>query len=343
MPALDAAFEKVRWAIEHLNEFERRKKEFVDSHAYRVRHEFDGEEREDLVVSSEGFRAIQESVLPQYYRRIGNDKVIVSVLKTEYVRCSLDIVRPLPQVEWAVMIGNIVHSLRSALDVLVWELSVQHQASLTDGLPPPVEPLSLNTPWRNTHFPIVTDGTKWKDEFRNGCSLIDQTLFTEFLPLQPWYTGQNSGRPPEGEWLAILQELWNRDKHRGVTFIGADAQLHGVTLWDREGGSELQMVRARQIELTPFGPVEHGTPLGRFALDSSVSLFGGLKVGMYSHLTFNVMFAEGSPAEGHSVSYVIETLAELVTSILEHFLPQYVQGERASRSSKAYGSDLGSS
>lgn len=319
---LESAFEKVRWANSHLVEFEAKKRAFVDSRAYRVKSEYaNREEREWIDVPPEGFRDLRGIIKPEY-RRNGPRGPQISILKTEYVRLSLDVIRPMPNIAWAVMIGNIVHNLRSALDILVWELSVKHQTALP--APLPVEPLALSSPWRQVQFPIITDDTKWNGESRKRLKLIDPALLTEFKELQPWYTGQNNGRPPEGEWLAILQELWNRDKHRGVSFIAANAVLRDLTLLNTRDMSPLTSFTAREIERVPFGPVEHDTPLGLWALDANTTVFGNVKVGVYSNIAFNVMLAKGSPAEGRSVSDAMEALIDTVTTILRQFSPQLI-------------------
>lgn len=85
------------------------------------------------------------------------------------------------------MVGNIVHNLRSALDILVFELAVRHQASMPGGLPAPIEPLRTDSPWRRTQFPIYTDEGKWNSGWRGSLGLIDPALVAEFRDLQPWY------------------------------------------------------------------------------------------------------------------------------------------------------------
>lgn len=57
MGALDAAYEKVSWAIDHLQEFEVAKREFVDSRAYRVVTKQAREpDLEWIDIPAEGFR-----------------------------------------------------------------------------------------------------------------------------------------------------------------------------------------------------------------------------------------------------------------------------------------------
>lgn len=328
MAPLDSAFEKVRWANQHFREFNAIRDRFIDGEPYKVQTELGSERREWIKMSAEGFRAIRDGIPAEYVRQSSEDAVEVSLLIDEDVRCFANVVSPIPHVEWAVMLGNILHNLRSALDVLVWELSVKHQADRqAQGLPAqpaPVEPLALGSKWRQVQFPIVTIETDWPGECKRRLKLIDQSLVADFLALQPWYTGKNSGRSPEDEWLAVLQELWNRDKHRGVSFIGANAVLRNIGLFDTQRLRPLDSFVVTPLENAPFGPIEHGTPLGRYRFHSNMAWFGDLVVAVQAHITFNVMFANGSPAEGSSVTDVIESLSDLVTTILRKFLPQLI-------------------
>src|SRR3989442_15649809 len=41
----------------------------------------------------------------------------------------------LPLVQWAVVVGDITHNLRSALDNLIWQLATDHQGNPPDPLP----------------------------------------------------------------------------------------------------------------------------------------------------------------------------------------------------------------
>jgi hypothetical protein len=248
----------------------------------------------------------------------------VSILTGEIVRLSLNIMREAPQFRWAVMVGNVVHNLRSALDILVWELSLRHQATLANGLPPPVEPIALDSPWRRSQFPIVTDASRWDQERRRYLGLIDQALVPGFLGLQPWYTGTQSGRPPEGEWPAVLQELWNRDKHRGVSFIGSNAMIRDIVLFDSDKNAPLQTFTIEELWTQGFGPIEHGAPLARYRLRPSVIVVGKLPVAVRANVSFDIAFGKGSPAEGKPVLSLLERMSESIAAILLQFRPMLV-------------------
>jgi hypothetical protein len=96
--------------------------------------------------------------------------------------------------EWALLFGNAVHNLRSALDSLVWELA--HR----DGREP-------RSP-RGLYFPIVTDEATWPRAAKmlESCPI---EVIERVRPTQPFLI-PDAG--PSG--LEVLATLNNQDKHR---------------------------------------------------------------------------------------------------------------------------------
>jgi hypothetical protein len=61
-------------------------------------------------------------------------------------------IREPPVEEWGVIIGDVVHNLRSALDHLVWQLTLAN-----GNIPPAVIPRGkAGKKWRDIRFPIYT-------------------------------------------------------------------------------------------------------------------------------------------------------------------------------------------
>jgi hypothetical protein len=101
----------------------------------------------------------------------------------------------------AIIIGDILHNLRSALDHIAWQLAL----------------LSTPSPHDKTEFPIF-----WQNDNRTN-GIIKRLL--QNVPddarkvieaLQPYATPNPRTHP-----LWLLQELSNRDKHRLLTLTGA--------------------------------------------------------------------------------------------------------------------------
>lgn len=107
-----------------------------------------------------------------------------------------------------VIVGEIAHNVRSALDHLAWEL---------------VE-MSGGNPGKHTGFPIFTSPTKWKtrvqdpylrpNKFRRKSPLkgIRQDIYDDIEELQPYK--RKGGFSPGRQRLAELAWLNNADKHR---------------------------------------------------------------------------------------------------------------------------------
>jgi hypothetical protein len=122
-----------------------------------------------------------------------------------------------PTLTWGVVIGDIVHNLRSALDHMVWTLTV---ASQPQPPPNPIPRRGSGSEWRDVGFPLYTnpyplDASGNLIPWQNGKepkSLwgIEPGLRAEFEKLQPFRWGEEATFHP----LAILHDLWNIDKHR---------------------------------------------------------------------------------------------------------------------------------
>jgi hypothetical protein len=105
----------------------------------------------------------------------------------------LKIGKSIPQVDWALDIGDCVHNIRSALDYLAWRLAGSNLAD------------------RTTIFPIYRkpsdfDSAIWR------LSRIHKDALVEMRSLQPY-----AGAHPKENLLWLLQELDARDKHKLLT------------------------------------------------------------------------------------------------------------------------------
>jgi hypothetical protein len=101
-----------------------------------------------------------------------------------------------PLTSWGLMAGDVLFNLKSALDHIVFALSIYN---------PPISPL---TP----QFPIFTERTGDNGFDKNGKSRLKHVhpgAFTAIERMQPYQSPDPNGHP-----LALLNELHNRDKHR---------------------------------------------------------------------------------------------------------------------------------
>lgn len=107
--------------------------------------------------------------------------------------------------EWGLILGDMVHNLRSALDHLVWQLVL----------------LNGEKPRRQNQFPIIrAKNDYWEVPANRSESVRDRMLagvaedHRAFIDMvQPF----NGGGDPKGTSLAVLSWISNADKHRVVS------------------------------------------------------------------------------------------------------------------------------
>jgi len=115
--------------------------------------------------------------------------------------------------EWGVIIGEIAHDLRSALDGLTWQLALS----------------GPDDPFSHTRFPICLDsddtkkiGDRYYPSFkacqdkRRGClQSVSSDFWARIESFQPYERGNGDLHSP----LVLLNELNNTDKHRLITLL----------------------------------------------------------------------------------------------------------------------------
>ncbi|MFC7794158.1 hypothetical protein [Streptomyces cinereoruber] len=101
-----------------------------------------------------------------------------------------------PVQEWALILGDALYGLRSALDACVWEYA--H----IDGAAPP-------NPER-VQFPVVRKRRNWTDVRSRSLQSVPDEVAERIELLQPFHGGGD----PDGHPLSLLSDLNNLDKHR---------------------------------------------------------------------------------------------------------------------------------
>jgi hypothetical protein len=134
-------------------------------------------------------------------------------------------------------------------------------------------------------------------------------LRTEFQRLQPFNHGKDAPKKP----LAILDELWNIDKHRHLHLALFFVGLHDV----KGKGPKFDF---RVVKKKPPGPFKGRAEIGK------VEAVGGpypnwimLQMDVQPILRFDIAFEQGPPAYGGRVIEVLERLRDTVAAILVKF------------------------
>jgi hypothetical protein len=183
-----------------------------------------------------------------------------------------------PPEAWSVVIGDIVHNLRAALDYLAWELVIA----------------GGGTPGTGTHFPVRYRPERTSGEHMNAIAAQVQGASADAVTLvdriQPYHSSD-----PEGHPLRLLHALDIRDKHQLLLVVGAALTQGGVGVGD--GYIEEMTIGSEHIEI----PLKDGAEL--------LTLSGGSHVNMEAQYAFDVAFEKDGPGKGQSV---IPTLNQLV-------------------------------
>jgi hypothetical protein len=115
-----------------------------------------------------------------------------------------EVIKP-PNPRWGLIIGDIAHNYRSALDHLAWQLALKHSAP--------------DDPSRSAQWPITDSLDKFNDgRVQRMLASIDPAIHADIERLQPYNAPEQAYCRP----LAALRDLSNTDKHRLLnTCVGA--------------------------------------------------------------------------------------------------------------------------
>ena len=176
-----------------------------------------------------------------------------------------------PVLEWGVLVGDVLHNLRSALDHLAWQLG---------GDPPPNK--------RTSAFPIHWDRGDYRREGAKkvaGVPCHPQAIIED---LQPYQRGDEKRAKGHALWwLKVLSE-W--DKHRLLHVTGS--VVNGVAYF-LDGAHALSQLEDSQS--VRFGPFEDGAVIARWPIHPDAPK---PKMNVPFHFTFGVALGESGPAAG---------------------------------------------
>jgi len=168
------------------------------------------------------------------------------------IEYKLDIRIPPPEQAVALVFGDFVHALRSALDGAVW-------AMVTQINPAPSKPKSIA-------FPVVTDQSKWPDVEKVLCDLPDEVLET-IRSFQPFAISGSHAH------IEILHDLDIRDKHRQSITVKpgplSDLQVHLQQLVTTQPDTTLNL-----RDVVQEATFEDGEVMGRLSANKPIGLNG---------------------------------------------------------------------
>lgn len=322
MPDLISAFTKIDQADTHLRTFEQSVLDFLNGQPHRVRLETRYDPPYEQGLQSETFERseVEARGLDQIEGFIwlpdGRGDIPRILFEHSNVYLVLDAEPSVIGTAWSAMVGDVVHNLRSALDHLVFALTVKHTS------PAPDTPGGKLQWWRHVGFPVMRRDN-WKlDRFGNPTELdslhgVEPRLWARIRDVQPHRDS------PESELLWVLNELWNWDKHRSIatiTMLAEVTRVQIVTLPDQP-----QEFDAEMVEIVLGGPARHDAHLGiaKISKRRPEITDRNIEVPMYIGLTYKVLFEQGAPAYGRVVYETLEEMSRLVRKIIQSFAAEF--------------------
>lgn len=200
-----------------------------------------------------------------------------------------------PPIRWGALIGDAIHNLRSALDLLVWQL-VLHAGG---------------KPGKRTAFPIYDRELDFLAGYAAQLAGADASVRTRVKALAPYEQGNAT--------LWLLHRLDIIDKHQvllpafssvGTTIIDMSVGMRGAAEW-------LKDIPPMPIGLNwanPSCPVRDGEELWRVPADSLD------KVDLNPKFTFSIALAPGTPVKlGTPVLTVLKGFEDEVAKVVAGF------------------------
>lgn len=192
---------------------------------------------------------------------------------------------------FSIVVGDVIHQARSSLDHLIYGMIVANRAK----------------PERRSAFPVFWEADKYKINGRpmlEGLSPAAIAIVEGLQPIKPDYTTDP---------LYILNELWNRDKHRllSMTNIRLNAFKEGYRDMARTFYLESPI-----LNLT-VAATEDGAEIGRFR--PPLKLTPEVDVIQQADIT-GPLFEDAGPATGQDPLKLLSLLIETVESITDELI-----------------------
>lgn len=192
-----------------------------------------------------------------------------------------------PLEKWSSLVGDCIHSLRSALDYTAY-LLVNHETLVSEDRP---------------MFPIIDNPGSWDSVHPDKLPGVEPEAVALIERMQP-YNGS-----AVGEVLRNINELDIRDKHRRLNIVTA-------TVDGTEWGSNVQ------IDISEgdagIGPFVDGAVVGRWRLIPDMP---DAVMHMQTNFVFGIAMGKGEPCEGLPILPLLQRHRAIVGAIVSDFAP----------------------
>jgi hypothetical protein len=187
---------------------------------------------------------------------------------------------------WAILIGDIAHNLRSALDYTMWQLVLANDEQ----------------PDQQTQFPITLREASFRP---SGIAENHEVIVRDVQPFNA--AGAELAHP-----LYVLRQISNRDKHRVLHTTYAVLGAAGFRIYDTEDISAVG-----EFTVT-FGTIEPGAEVFRIRVEAS-GPDPRARVDAETELGIAFDWPDEPGLHEESVEGVLEAVEELVRDALTRF------------------------
>lgn len=263
----------------------------------QFRKEYDSPAYMKLLNAGRHFRSLEAEILDW----TGKNPILAPTRVSAEDSSTCELFRPaapfIPELAWSCRFGDGVHNLRSALELLAFEL-----CHIDDDVPERPDRI---------YFPVVEDQSNWQNQTRYLGS-IPASLLQRIQDVQPWHSDS-----PRTHVLAFLNRLNNMDKHR--TTIGLmvypgklePPRIHSLraaddieTLW-QDPWMQLQLDRPLSPEALPA--LWHVDPAPMIYFENRMTFLGHLQPWLF-----------------HQIKSIFRYIASGVWPVIENPVPEPV-------------------
>lgn len=236
----------------------------------------------------------------------------------------LRVLRPAPLLRFGILVGDVVHQCRSALDNLIEQATIAHSGAALPG----------------TEFPVFSDPSAYGQLItkggRKGQPVPGSGLYAVrgIFPgaqagverLQPYNRDASRGPGP----LSVLHDFWNMDKHRVPPVVATStlASYPKVTLQGAPGGS-------RDWYLMMMFPFEDGVNLIEGVLlsdETPQQIESSVKVQLSSDIEFGDGPLGTQTGRRYPVVGVLEEAIKFAEAVIQDFSPFFPAVEQVAPS-----------
>lgn len=194
---------------------------------------------------------------------------------------------------FATAVGVVVHSLRSAFDILAGQVKFT-------GPGPSVG---------KHEFPIFWDRHTYETDGRRKVKGASQFAMCLIDRLQPWQRGDRYAEDP----LYIIHELDRLDKHNDIILVGAGVS-YTMSIGSETGDVYIERLSIQGRNL--ICPLEDGAEVIRFR-------FGSPQANVNAQFTFFIAFEQSGVGKGQPVIPILYQLIQFSERAVNSFAPLF--------------------